>query len=409
MAGAFVSVRFICEFSLSNFVVVGAGRNVMPVGGGDVPRSTWKVFDYRPFISPSKNLLSNRLAAPSCIFLGAKMLVNESDFKLIEYPYLEGDHYASTAGQFIRPLEQLRFMHSHSLVHGDIHRGNIVFGNKPATSVFPVGVNMPDLVDFKRRLTLKAGSGTLAEAGADSMAASSAVATCSANDDEKYGRPSSSLIDFDMMGIAGVSQYAPNFRWEFEDSTFGKRRLLANNEDRCMAIEDDVFSMCYLMQLYCVSDAGASSSAVASDGDAVQAWQSACSFVEQNNLSRAIECLVSILDVRISHLSANSGSSASASNTHQEQGTGSPDRKPQGATQNQPFPRGQGKRSKPGHGKSSKSGRGTSSTSSSSSSSSPQSSLASISETQPEAVVTVLPAEMAAVSPAATAAVSRAP
>ena len=348
----------------------------MTVGGDAGDRLTWKLFDFRPW--PTNTHSRSRLAAPSRIFLGAKMRIEERDFQLIEYPYLEGDHHPSTAGQFIRPLEQLRFLHSHALVHGDIHRGNIVFGKKPVKSLFPGEVDVRQIFEFKRTLESRSGRRLPAAAASeDSSAVSSAVAIRAADKDDKsqYERPSSSLIDFDMMGITGYSYYASNFRWEFADPAFGRRRLLGNDKDRYMVIEDDTFSMWYLMQLFCVSDAGASSAAVASDSDAAQAWQLACNFVQQNNLSRAIECLLTISDVCIIHVSANSGLSASASNMHQEQGAIGSDRKPLAAVQN-----------------SSKSSSG------SSLSSSQQSSFASIAEVEPEAAAAVSPAAAAAVS-----------
>ena len=344
----------------------------MTVGGAGETRLTWKLFDFRPFVWPTNNHLISRLATPSRIFLGAIMRIEEPKLQLIEYSYLEGDHHPSTAGQFIRPLEQLRFLHSHSLVHGDIHRGNIVFGKKSATSLFPGAADERQICEFKRTLESKSKPRARVDAGATSSASSSAVAIpAAADDDAKYERPSSSLIDFDMIGIAGLSHYASNFRWEFGDPAFGQRRRLANDQARCMFIEDDAFSMWYLMQLYCVSDAGASSDAVSSDSNAAQVWQAACGCVECNDLSGAIKCLLAISDVSISLSSVDSDLSAAASNMHQDQGSGSPDRKPTGkpqpAVQNQRIPRSRRNSSK-------------------SNSTSQQSSLASIAEAEPKTV-----------------------
>ena len=90
----------------------------------------WKSFDYRGrSVAPEqrRDMALSLIEIPGC-----KVEVQAPDFAIISYPFINGSHYPSCAGQFVALVEQLSSLHSRNVVHGDVRASNIVFGNGTA-------------------------------------------------------------------------------------------------------------------------------------------------------------------------------------------------------------------------------------------------------------------------------------
>jgi hypothetical protein len=94
------------------------------------PYTVFKVFDAR-----EKTILVKRQSTYylderfTFIFKNCKRVIHEKDLSLISYDWIPGKHFPTEVRHFIDILFQLAFIHSQSLVHGDIRPANLVFAS----------------------------------------------------------------------------------------------------------------------------------------------------------------------------------------------------------------------------------------------------------------------------------------
>jgi hypothetical protein len=85
----------------------------------------YKIYDYRNHAG-----VGDRRPGGSITFLGGEeVLRDDTGLSVIKYPYLEGDHTALLAVDFVGVLLHLRDVHAAGQLHMDIKAGNVIFNH----------------------------------------------------------------------------------------------------------------------------------------------------------------------------------------------------------------------------------------------------------------------------------------
>ena len=82
--------------------------------------------------------------------MGAVSIVEQTDFVVIAWPWIMGEHHATTVGECVQMMQALKDVHAAGICHGDIRLLNLLFPNRiidfdfagpPGETKYPPGYN----------------------------------------------------------------------------------------------------------------------------------------------------------------------------------------------------------------------------------------------------------------------------